>query len=269
MKKTTPKYNSIERTALVTLAIRAGDFRREQPILSDKDALSIYESIDYDFPSLKIPEMTAVGSLIRMAYIDIKTRDFILQRPEPRIVINLGAGLDTRYERIGCPEDVLWYDVDLPDIITLRKKFLPESPKRKMIAGSLFDYAWLDRVEAPRPASILVIAEGVLMYAEKEKARELLLKMKEKLDKYELVFDLVSPLYKKLSHVKPSLRRMGASFKWGLSNTRQLNKWFDGIAVLEDFRYFNGQWSEAGSYNLLRFVPFVNNLSRVAYVSVR
>jgi O-methyltransferase involved in polyketide biosynthesis len=262
-------HPSVESTALLTLGIRIMDFNRKEPILSDTAARSIAERLDFDFDSLKIPDMTVITSLIRMSYIDTKARDFILQRPEPRIVITLGAGLDTRYERIGCPEDVAWFDVDLPEVMALRKTLFEETEQRRFIASSLFDFRWLDRIHAPKPASILVIAEGIFLYCEKDDVRNLFIRMKEKLNRYEIVFDVASPFFAAFSRINPRLRKLHPHFKWGLAKTKDLCAWFEGIALLDEFRFFNGEWKEAGAYNLCRFLPFINNASRVAHICVR
>ena len=37
------------------------------------------------------------------------------------VVIQLGCGLDSRIQRLGCPKGRLWYDLDLPEVIRERR----------------------------------------------------------------------------------------------------------------------------------------------------
>ena len=46
------------------------------------------------------------------------------------IVVNMGCGLDTRFPRVDNGK-VLWFDLDLPEAIAIRRKFLR---KRRAIA---------------------------------------------------------------------------------------------------------------------------------------
>ena len=57
------------------------------------------------------------------------------------MVINLGAGFDDRFSRVDNGK-ILWFDLDLPDVITARKKAFPEKERVRMIAGNRLDPSW-------------------------------------------------------------------------------------------------------------------------------
>ena len=75
-------------------------------------------------------------------------------------VLHLGCGLDSRVFRIDPPATVRWYDVDLPDVIDLRRRLYPERHDYELIATSVTDLRWLDGIPADRP--VLVVAEGLV-----------------------------------------------------------------------------------------------------------
>jgi O-methyltransferase involved in polyketide biosynthesis len=89
----------------------------------------------------------------------------------------LGAGLDTRFFRVDDGR-VRWYELDLPQSIALRRRFLQDSPRHTMLAASALDFGWMDDIEA-RPHT-LIIAEGLLMYFDEADVRRLLLALAER-----------------------------------------------------------------------------------------
>lgn len=86
------------------------------------------------------------------------------------LVINLGAGLDTRPYRLQLPSSLLWLDVDLPDILEYKHQQLLGVKSRcilKHIKGNLAESAFRRSLFAithqlSKPA--LVITEGLLGY---------------------------------------------------------------------------------------------------------
>ncbi|ACO84241.1 O-methyltransferase domain-containing protein [Clostridium botulinum Af84] len=40
-----------------------------------------------------------------------------------------------------------WYNIDLPDVIELRKKLLPESNREKCIAKFFLDVSWFNDIK--------------------------------------------------------------------------------------------------------------------------
>lgn len=60
--------------------------------------------------------------------IDRYARDFLSRHPEAAVV-HIGCGLDSRFERVDNGK-VEWYDLDLPDVIELRRKFIGDEGER-------------------------------------------------------------------------------------------------------------------------------------------
>ena len=72
--------------------------------------------------------------------------------------------MDTRFQRIGNPKAV-FYDLDLPEVMALRRELIPEQPGNVYIAASLLETDWMDELCQKHPdAEFIFIVEGVLMY---------------------------------------------------------------------------------------------------------
>lgn len=104
-----------------------------------------------------------LGSLHRVMLFDALTREFTQAHPNA-VVVSAGIGLCTRAQRLAghVPAVVSRIGVDLPEVVALRKRLLPDEQVR-VYAGSLTEPDGADDLLPPgRPA--LVLAEGVLMY---------------------------------------------------------------------------------------------------------
>jgi len=85
-----------------------------------------------------------------------------LQAQSECVVLHLGCGLDTRVYRVNPPSSVGRYDIDLPDVIGLRKRLFAQRAGLHAIAAFLTDPELLDTIPGNRP--VLVVAEGLTPY---------------------------------------------------------------------------------------------------------
>jgi O-methyltransferase involved in polyketide biosynthesis len=65
-----------------------------------------------------------------------------LSRHPQGTVVEIGAGLNTRFERLDNGA-VHWFDLYLPDAVELRRRFLADSDRRKTLACSILDPDWV------------------------------------------------------------------------------------------------------------------------------
>jgi O-methyltransferase involved in polyketide biosynthesis len=113
-------------------------------------------------------------------------REFLAAHPDAT-VLNLGCGLDSRVFRIDPPAAVRWYDVDLPDVIALRKQLYPERRDSQMIGSSVTEMHWLDGIAGDRP--VIVVAEGLVQYLSREEAIALFNRITEQFSSGQIIFD--------------------------------------------------------------------------------
>ena len=163
--------DDVPATLLIPLCARAAETERTDPIVRDPKAIEILESLDYDFSHLRRLWMTQVDIAVRTEIFDEATSRFLAEHPRATVV-NLGAGLDGRFWRLDNGQ-VTWLDLDLPEVVQLRRKFYAESDRNRFIARSILDFTWIDEVELRAGQPLLIIVEGVLHYFEEAQVRQL------------------------------------------------------------------------------------------------
>jgi methyltransferase (TIGR00027 family) len=163
----------------------------KQPILDDHFAAEAVDRIDYDWKKVDKPNITRnrAGIALRAKQFDGWAADFVRRTPDAT-VLQLACGLDSRAFRLNLPAGVRWFDVDLPDVMELRRKLYDDTDGYRMIAASVTDAAWLDEIPTDKPA--LIIAEGVLMYLHETDVRQLLRRLTDHFRTGELIFDGVA-----------------------------------------------------------------------------
>ena len=123
------RLGAVQETLFITLAARARETQRKHPVLRDPRAVELLQSIDYDTAKYG---RSAGGfvTVLRTAIIDFWVREFLSAHPAATVV-ELGTGLNTRFERVDNGQ-VHWFDLDLPDTIELRRNFFADTGRRRM-----------------------------------------------------------------------------------------------------------------------------------------
>jgi O-methyltransferase involved in polyketide biosynthesis len=178
-------------TALVTLWCRASEARRSDGIIDDPMAISLLDSIDYDYNKLKYkPSKNRQDLALRSLAFDNSTRRYLSSHPNATVVA-LGEGLQTSFWRLdaaGLGHDFRWLTVDLPPNIELRERLLPDSPRISTCAQSVLDFSWMDQVD-PRHG-VFVTAEGLLPYLEPDEAFAVIAECARRFPGGQMMFDL-------------------------------------------------------------------------------
>jgi O-methyltransferase involved in polyketide biosynthesis len=158
-------------------------------ILDDKEAVNIVKSLDYDFSEVEkaFGEYGGLLYIIRGRKVDDTIKHFILKHPNATLV-NIGAGLDTTFSRVD-NGSIYWYDLDIEEVIALRKSLIPEGPRNTCVAKSVFDYSWFKDIRFNTKDGILFVASGVFYYFKEDEVRELCIKLAENFPDGELYFD--------------------------------------------------------------------------------
>jgi len=213
--------------------------RKARPLLVDRTAVRIVESIDYDFSTISrnISSISQLAWIARSLHTDRTIREFLERHPGATFV-NLGCGLDTTFERVDNGR-LCWYDLDLLDVIELRKKYIPESGRRKSIACSLLDEGWLGQLKAGD--SNFFLASGVFYYLEEVQLKAFLIKLANALPGSEILFDACSPRGLQLANrkvIKAGGMDGSAILKWGLQRAKDMESWDSRIAVVAECPIF-------------------------------
>ncbi|MFT3899832.1 MAG: class I SAM-dependent methyltransferase [Gordonia sp. (in: high G+C Gram-positive bacteria)] len=158
----------VQETLLIPLYGRAQDARRRTSILHDERAAEMVEQIDYDFA--KHRRSNTAGSVLRASIFDAIVTDFLADHPDGTVV-DLGCGLSTRFERLDNGR-VTWLDVDLDDVMALRRKFIADGERYTQRVGSIHETDWYSAIDRDRP--VLLISEAVLMYFPEDRVKQTL-----------------------------------------------------------------------------------------------
>ncbi len=219
-------------TLLIPLYIRAMESQRPDALTKDERAEALVRQLDPETLRKTLAltdDFSRVAVILKGREFDRFTLDFIARHPDA-VVVHIGCGLDTRFERI-CPGrtdngQVEWYDLDLPDVIELRRNLAGgEGERHHFLACSVLDSAWMDAVSVHQQRPFLFLAEGVFMYFEEAQVRSLVLALCDRFPGAELVFDAFSPIMRWGHNIRVNRTRVGSTLHWGLKHARDLEQW--------------------------------------------
>lgn len=259
------ELGDVQKTLLLPLWGRAVETRKEAPLLVDRTAAEIIDKIDYDFSTIakNISDITQFGWIARCLLIDKIVSSFLKEYPTASVV-NIGCGLDTTFDRTD-NGTVHWYDLDLPDVIELRKKFIPENERREFIASSFLAYDWLKRLGMGN--HILFIAAGVLYYFEESQVKEFFIKIADNFPGSEIVFDACSPRGVRVANklvIRNAGMDEGSFLRWGVLDARELEAWDSRIKLLDQHLYFKEARNSGKLAN--KFMGFISDRLKIQYL---
>ena len=257
---TFPNIQGIARTLLLPLACRAIQSIRPDAIIHDPRAVELYNAFgSSENFLLGMSEHDRFFTVMRMRQFDTFTRSFLSRNPGG-LVVDIGCGLDTRFHRLD-DGTLNWLGVDLPEVIQLRRQWLPDSERCTTIAQSMFELSWLEEV-ARLNKQVIFLAEGVFPYFSTRDVKPMLLAMSERFPTGELVFDAMAPIVGWLHRSSSVLKRSRAEILWDAKNPDELETW--GLRLLKRWGYFDKPEPRLGSAaNLMRLIP---PLANTAYI---
>lgn len=219
----------MQESLLVTLYARALDSLKKRPILKDYKAVELVQSIDWDFQRFN-QRRRIVGASLRTAMFDEWVKDFLRDYPAGTVV-EIGAGLSTRFERLD-NGSVHWFDLDLPDVIELRRKFFKESERRATLAASILDSGWMDAVRRS-PGPYCFVAEGVFIYFTEQQVKSGLAQIAGNFPQASIAFD--SGNRRAIDHENQAASRLkfAARMTWACEDPKEIERWNIGLRLVE------------------------------------
>ncbi len=249
----------VSETLLIPLWARAVEQRESTPLVSDPVAAAMVEQIDYAWRRIRVSRGDLVQCVVRLREFDRFVRDFLARHPES-IVVHLGCGLDARFQRVDNGL-VRWFDLDLQDVIDIRRRLLPESDRNQYVAGSVFDSGWMEHVGRRGGEPMLVVAEAVLPYFEESKVKGLILALVRRFPGAELVTDVCSPHAVRIDNLHLRVAGSSARMQWGVRHPRDLEGWSPGIKLVESFSYFDDPEPRMGFPSWFGRIPVLRQAS--------
>jgi O-methyltransferase involved in polyketide biosynthesis len=227
---------------MLPLLARAMEAAKESPILRDTFARDIVLRADYDFAKLRAvlkDELHQVSFAVRALNFDSEISGF-LKRNGDGTVVNIGSGLDTTFRRVDNGR-LRWVNLDLPDVIALRRQIIPDSERELTIAKSVFDFTWMDDMgDHSRDSPLLFMAAGVLCYFDPSGVRNLFRRLSGAYPSAHVVFDSFAWFTTVAWNigVKMGKAHVSAPMRWHLQKASHLKKWVASIEVIEEYPMF-------------------------------
>jgi len=253
-EKIPQSLDGVSETLLMTLYIRARESQRPDAMIKDSKAVAMVNQIDCDFSRLRMQRHDEVAVIMRMNKFDSYARDFLKRNPDA-VVVHIGCGLDTRFERVD-DGSVEWFDLDMPDVISLRQILIhSESTRYHTLAISVFEDGWLEEVSRFKPRPFMLIAEGVLPYFEEEQVKSLFLKLRDHFPGCELVCDEHTPFVVWADNLHLAFAKVGARMHWSVKQGKDVEGWGECIRLLDEWNYYEDDDSPLKAFRWVRLIP--------------
>lgn len=246
-----PPLSGLPGTLLFTLRARAEETARPDAILRDPLAADWYGRFTLS-PAMQQAMADAyspvfqLSSAIRARLYDGVAARFVEERKRP-FLIELGAGLSTRFARLGAAQ-AAWAMVDLPEAIAARRLVDEEYEEHRFLPYSVVDAGWVAEVKgetAVAPQDILFIAEAFLFFLSPVEVQALFNLLRQHFPGATIAFDVLTEQF------STSARRRFAAhhipMQWLLQDTHELNKF--GLTITAETvitHQFPARWQELG-----------------------
>lgn len=235
----THALHGVERTLLMPMIVRARAATL-CPWLDPQDACA-RKALDQDgiaWPEPPADAASIVNILWRTRMIKDIGQDFFGRFPHVQGV-NLGAGLSDYFQWMDNGQN-RWIDVDLPEVVELRRRWLPtpRHPHRhETLSDDLRTPGWWSRLGLQRHNHhnpLLLVCEGVLMYLQPTQVAAFFREIGELAPEgSELLCDFISPAG--IGHTLPANHhpQEPAPFTWGAHSGLALAQFHPRLELLE------------------------------------
>lgn len=230
--------HDVQDTLLTTLFAKARDAESDHSILGDLFARQLLDRFDVDLsrPTFRgidnPPGIQGIAS--RAKAIDDRVCQFLARYADEQVtVVHIGCGLDSRALRIKRADRVRWVDVDFPDVVDLRRRVIDHPTGDYELLGCDARHgAWLSA--APVTSRTLFVAEGVLLYWEPASVEALLRSVVDRFGAGELIFDVTSEVYVRMSEHVAMFKANGARWLWGVRSPKSIESFHPALHLVDE-----------------------------------
>ena len=158
--------NTVQETLIIPLYSRKLCSELYPSIYRDETAVRLIDEIDYDFSEAEKNSrslMQRFGSLevaMRQNDLAFEVKDYLKIHPNAAVV-NLGCGLDSTGRSCDNGSCKI-YNLDFPDVISVRNELLPAGEREENIPCDLNNTEWFRKIDSSSGA--VFFASGVFFY---------------------------------------------------------------------------------------------------------
>jgi len=261
------QLNAVSETALLTLKARIIESEKKSPIIKDAKGKEILDKIQTLIPAETHQRvLNRKYSPTLTSYITLRARKYdeytlAFLKESNGLIVSLGCGFDTRYWRISDPS-MKYVEVDLPEVILLKKDLLGADPEYKMIGCSVLDPQWIEDIASIQTENILFLAEGLFMYLPEPEVVQLFERLALSFKNSQIAFETVNRKYtrgfrKKMLELKMKRNTgtlAGSSYTYGIKKAGEIEKYADNIRVTEEWSYFEDPDIKPKSLQVLKHI---------------
>lgn len=250
----------VQTTAIIPLSIKANETMRKKPRIKDEKAVEIIKELGIDTKQYD-KFMSHEGVVARTIMLDKQLKEIIRDNPEC-VIVNMGSGFDNRFSRVDNGK-IIWFDLDLPDAISARKKAFAERDRVTMIAGSVLSDEWCETVKksVSDDSKLVFIAEGLFMYFTMDEIKKILSILKENFpDGGTLIAEQNNKWMVKNEKYHDTVKNTNARFMSGTDTAEEIAELVDGIKLIEEHSFNEEMKKHSIRAKLFaRILPKMNN----------
>lgn len=192
--------NTIQETLIIPLYAGKVCTELYPNLYRDETAVRLINEIDYDF---SVAEKNSRSLMQRFGALEVamrqndlawEVRDYLKDHPKAAVV-NLGCGLDSTGRSCDNGSCKI-YNLDFPDVITVRNELLPADEREENIPCDLNNTEWFEKIDASGGA--IFFASGVFYYFLTEQVKALVQAMADAFHSGVLVFDAANRIAVKM-----------------------------------------------------------------------
>ena len=183
--------NTVQETLIIPLYAGKVCTELYPNLYRDETAVRLINEIDYDFSEAEknsrslLQRFGALEVAMRQNDLAWEVRDYLKDHPKAAVV-NLGCGLDSTGRSCDNGSCKI-YNLDFPDVITVRNELLPADEREENIPCDLNNTKWFEKIDASGGA--IFFASGVFYYFLTEQVKALVQAMADAFHGGVLVFD--------------------------------------------------------------------------------
>src|SRR5258708_9690715 len=213
----THDLHGIPATLFLPLAARAlAPIEAPELGLSEHKAEQILRKLEIDPRQFALNANEVRAVVLRSQWFAQTTRRFFERYPEG-LCVNLGCGLNASLAQVAETGGgrFNWIDLDLPEVIAIRRQFFEETARRRIMEGDITKSSLFRMLPWAAGEPALIVAEGLLYYLKPVQVEAFLSAQAEAADargaQIEIAFDYVSKLGAWIVGRRPAHRRLGTA----------------------------------------------------------
>lgn len=205
--------NEVNKTLFIPLYGKA-KLSKQNMILKDPMAEKIWEAEAFPIHGKSKSKWLTYNMAMRARVFDDWTDSMLFQNKDA-VVLHIGCGLDSRCLRIK-QKYIKWVDCDLPDVISIRRKYYTETERYSMIPLDASDPEQVQKL--PDGNTAIVILEGLSMYLTNRELHDFFEALQGKYSSLHILMDFYTGFGAKASKVKNPVNDVGVTKVFGIDD---------------------------------------------------